>query len=256
MSDGASSRERALAFVVAHGDAPTRARARALCGELAGSEALATLPEPEEDAPAAAWLATLAFCGDVRAMRDPRVERACVALARAQAEDGGFDAGGAEDARLQLSGTLGGYLARSPYVRPAALAALGDFLTERWSPERVKGARWENLASYAHFFANADHDAGDGILQWCGRELERGFRAGVFDAARTARVLVLCDAHALPGARLEREELLRALDDEQAPDGGFSAPEDPTSEGVSPEELMNRRVERSLEALSGLVRLA
>ena len=67
------------------------------------------------------------------------------------------------------------------------------------------------------------HEDSDAILQWCGRELERGYRAGAFDAVRTARVLVDCDAPSLPGARLAAGELVAALLGEQAPDGGWPA---------------------------------
>jgi len=42
------------------------------------------------------------------------------------------------------------------------------------------------------------------------------------DAVRTARVLVYCDAHGLPGAQLAREDLVVALMTEQGADGGFS----------------------------------
>jgi hypothetical protein len=55
------------------------------------------------------------------------------------------------------------------------------------------------IAAFATCFANVDHDASDAILQWCGRELGRGFVTRAFDAVRTARVLVSCDAHGLPG---------------------------------------------------------
>lgn len=240
MSDASSPRSRALAFVLTHGDETDRARARALAGELPAADALAVLPEPDPAASAAAWLPTLALCAELGALRGRRVEQACVRLAAIQADDGGFAAEGGLEARLQLSGALGGYLARSPYVRPDALEAIGDFLAAHWSPERVQGSRLDNISAYAHHFANAFHDAGDEILQWCGRELERGFRTGAFAAVGTARVLTLCDAHALPGARLELDELREALRSEQAPDGGFGVPGEPTPD----------RVERSLETLA------
>ena len=86
------------------------------------------------------------------------------------------------------------------------------------------------------------HDAGDEILQWCGRELERGFRARRFSAVRTARVLTWCDAPVLPGAQLEPAELLDALLAEQAPDGGFG-------------EASDDRASRSWDAWIALERL-
>lgn len=242
MNETGSARERAYAFVLAHAEAAGRARARALMGELPAAQALAAFPEPDPEASPAAWLPSLALCGELGALRAPRVERACAQLARAQAHDGGFEAQGGEDARLQLTGSLGGYLARSPYARPDLLEAIGNFLAAHWSPDRVQGFQFANLAAYAHYFANTLHEAGDEILQWCGRELERGFRTGALDAAGSARVLLLCDAHALPGARLELAELRVALVAEQAPDGGFG-PLD-TAESA--------RVEQTLQALAAL----
>lgn len=232
--------EGALAFVARHGRAHQLAHARALAGELAAKDALACLDEPTGDAPAASWLPSLATCAELGALRDPRVERASECLARLQQPDGGFDASGGEDARLALAGSLGGYLARSPWGRPDGLDAIGAFLAARWSPERVQGGRLPLLAAYAHYFANAPHEAGDAILQWCGRELERGFRARAFDPPQTAHVWVRCDAHALPGASLSRSELLAALDTARAPDGGFGVPGEPTPD----------RVERTLQALA------
>jgi hypothetical protein len=231
---------RALAFVLTGGDAAQAARGRALAGALEPSEALALLPEPGPAAAPADWLPSLALLTELGALRDPRVERACAALARVQSPDGGFANEGDEEQRLQLSGSLGGYLARAPAAHPDVLAAVGDFLVARWSPERVQGFQLENLAAFAHYFANAVHEAGDEILQWCGRELERGFRSGAFDAPRTAHVLVRCDAHGLPGALLSRAELAAALDTAQAPDGGFGLPGEPLPD----------RVERTLQALA------
>jgi hypothetical protein len=240
MSEGGTPRQRALAFLRKHGDARQVLRGRALLGEVPVGDALAALPEPAPQSPPTAWLPTLALCGELEAMRHPRVALACERLAGRLAPDGGFQAEGGEDARLQLTGTLGGQLARCPFVRAGTLAAIGDFLAAHWSPDRVQDVQWENLAAYACYFANAPHEAGDEILQWCGRELERGFRTGAFGAARTAYVLVLCDAHALPGARLPTEELLGALAAEQDADGGFGVPGEPTPD----------RLERTLEALA------
>ena len=68
-----------------------------------------------------------------------------------------------------------------------------------------------------------DVDVADEALQWCGRELERGFRIGAFDAVRVARVFVLCDAPALPGARLAAAEVREALLRAQGPRTAASA---------------------------------
>jgi hypothetical protein len=40
---------------------------------------------------------------------------------------------------------------------------------------------------------------------------ERGFRTGAIDALATARVFALCDAQALPGARLAADEVVLSL---------------------------------------------
>jgi hypothetical protein len=61
----------------------------------------------------------------------------------------------------------------------------------------------------------------DEALQWCGRELERGFLNGAFGAVAVARVFGRCDALALPGARLRADEVARALLAAQREDGGF-----------------------------------
>jgi hypothetical protein len=110
----------------------------------------------------------------------------------------------------------------------------------------VKGGRaWGVLVAYAHCFANTSHEEGDPILQWCGRELERGFRTRLFDAVRAARVLVLCDAGAIPGARFAAGELVAGVLAEQQADGGWLDPADPAPAA---------RVAHSLLALSALSR--
>jgi len=73
--------------------------------------------------------------------------------------------------------------------------------------------------------ARVHSERADEVLQRCGRELERGFRVGVLpgSALAAARVLLLCDAHGLPGAQLTAEELAHGLLAEQAADGGWPA---------------------------------
>ena len=110
----------------------------------------------------------------------------------------------------------------------------------------MQGGSWRAIAAYAHCFANVDHDASDAILQWCGRELGRAFVTRAFDAVRTARVLVLCDAHGLPGAQLAREDLVVALLTEQGADGGY-----PEWEGEGARDA----VASTLDALVALRRL-
>ena len=126
--------------------------------------------------------------------------------------------------RLFTTGMLAGFAARTPYARPELLDWAGRFLAGLWAPERVEGGRWSALAAFAHFYANGgDPERADAVLQWCGRELERGFRTRRFEAAATLRVLLYCDARALPGATFDSVELLTGLLDEQAADGGFAA---------------------------------
>jgi hypothetical protein len=159
-----------------------------------------------------------------------------------QQGDGGLGAGEELDARLVFTGMAAGYLSKTPFARPEPLEAAGAFLASHFAPERVQGFRFESLLAYAHYFANAPHPDADAVLQWCGRELERGFRAGAFGAVRTALVFARCDAHALPGARIAPEELAAALCAEQAADGGFGLVVAPDAE----------RVDESLDALVGL----
>lgn len=221
MSATAAARARAAAFVRAHGDPLAVLRADALCGEAAPDAVLERLVTPGADAPAEAWLPLFAVLDEQRALRSEAMQRACAAVTPALLARDAPGAGEALERALRRAGMLGGYLARSPYARPEVLDAVGDLLAEHFTPDLLEGFRWENVAAYAHFFANAPHEAADGILQWCGRELERGFRTRHFDALRTARVLCLCDAHALPGARIATDELVLALLTEQAADGSF-----------------------------------
>jgi hypothetical protein len=116
---------------------------------------------------------------------------------------------------------IAGHLAKTSFVRPELLAAAAEFLARHWTPDRVQGGSWRAIAAHAHCFANTDHDASDAVLQWCGRELGRAFVTRAFDAVRTARVLVYCDADGLPGSQLARADLVVALVTEQGSDGGF-----------------------------------
>jgi len=239
MSD---AQARAAAFVAAHGDPLARARAAAQVGAGPLAAALALLdPRIARGGPDAPLLA-LALCDELGARGDARVERACADLAAAQREDGGFELAGDLDARLVYTGMAAGLLAKTPFARPELLDGAGDFLARHFAPERVQGFRYESLAAYALFFANAPHAESDAVLQWCGRELERGFRARAFDAVRTARVYASCDAHAMPGARIAQDDLCAALRAEQSADGGFGLVVAPAEE----------RVEATLEALVAL----
>lgn len=243
--------ERALAFVETHGDALARARAAALVAGAPREMAVDALgagaaegASPADDVDRA--LHVLAVLDDLRALHLPAAERVGARAMRLQRDDGawvGRDA--SEDGALFATGMLGGFLAKASWSRPGALEAAGDHLSAHWSPARVKGGAWRAIAAYAHYFANAPHERADEILQWCGRELERGYRAGAFDAVVTARVLTWCDAGALPGARLAAAELATAVCAAQADDGGWPA------SGARPSRVAN-----TLDALAWLARLA
>ena len=150
----------------------------------------------------------------------PIVENAVAYLSGEQAGDGSW--GGRDtdlDTSVRLTGMAGGFLARTRWGRPGRVQAAGDFLAEHWSPDRVKGGRWADIASHAHFFANVDHSESDPILQWCGREFERGVLSNQWGPVAAARILVLSDAHALPGAKFDGPDLAVAILNAQATDG-------------------------------------
>ena len=253
----ASARSRALDFVLAHGDELAGRRARALVDRgrapaLAGW--LGGLQQPDGGFAAgsgetlASTRRAIAALVQVGVLHGAVVERAVACLGRAQRPDGRWQPAqdASEGAALEATGRIAGVLARTPCARTRTLDAAADWLAARFAPERVQGFARGALAAYAATFANVPHESADAILQWCGRELERGFRAGAFDAVRTARLLVDCDAPSLPGARLESDELVAALLREQQPDGGWAAPD------ASPA----CRAARALDALAGLARLA
>ncbi|MDH3520274.1 MAG: hypothetical protein OEM49_07435 [Myxococcales bacterium] len=245
MSGSRAGEERAIAYVAAHGDALARARADVLAGRAAAERVLAEVRDEDAQGPLARILHLLGVCDDHHMLRAPLAERACATLVRAQAADGSWsDAtlGAAQDA-VYATGMLAGYLAKMRCARPETLDAAGAFLASRWSPDLVQGARWENLAACAHYFANALHERADEVLQWCGRELERGFRTRAFDAVRTARVFAYCDAHAVPGAQLDAQELVVALWTEQRADGCWAP-----SHAIAPAQ----RVACTIDALIAL----
>ncbi len=165
-------------------------------------------------------------------------EQAARWLGEVQAADGHWGEG---DAAAFETGVLVGLLARSPAAPAAVLDAAADWLAERFTPDTVGGFQWLPLAGYAAAFSNHLHDAADGILQWCGRELDKGFRTRHFDAVLTARVLLWCDAPSLPGSQLSGAELAEALLEQQEPDGGWPAPRE-------------RRLARAWDGLVALLR--
>ena len=176
-------------------------------------------------------LEALALLADCRGLVSPAAEGAVEHLTRVQRQDGSwgrFDPNAPEktppEDRLFATGMLAGYALRTPFVRPEVADWAGRFLASLWSPDLVEGGRLSSIAAFAHFFANGGApEISDEALQWCGRELERGFRSHRFESVEILRVLFYCDAEALPGATLDSLDLLERLLGEQAADGGFAA---------------------------------
>ncbi|MFP6578391.1 MAG: prenyltransferase/squalene oxidase repeat-containing protein [Myxococcota bacterium] len=267
----AESLERGHAFVERAGDDEARARARVIL-EAAKPEEVAALiearqrsdgafeaqpgPRPEVFARAIkAWVPSAGVLGCFEALSAlaelgplarESVGRAVDYLASAQNEDGSFGGAAEADARLAGSALLGGLLARSRSARPEGLLRLSDFIAERWNPARVEGGETASLAGHASFFSNFQQEKSDEVLQWCGRELERGFRTRRLETATLLGILVRCDVGMLPAATLAPAELLERLLEEQSSDGGWGALE-VAGEGA--------RIEPTLWALRGAVRL-
>jgi len=252
----ATALERALGFVADYGDALALLRAHVVLEAAAPEEAIRQLAERQRadgsfeplpfvfsgaaaaelrraclDARLLGTLDALAVLADLRGLTSDTAEAAVGHVARAQRQDGSWGRSDPlasepmpDEDRIFATGMLAGYALRTPFVRPEVVDWAGRFLAAQWSPERVEGGRPAWIAAFAHFFANGGApDLADEALQWCGRELERGFRSQRFEALETLRVLSYCDAHALPGAKFDVLELLERLLAEQAGDGGFAA---------------------------------
>ncbi len=251
--------EAAAEFVEAHGDALDRARIDAIARGGARAEAVAGLAAlqsaegcfaPLRRSAGPGVVGTLEALGaldGLRALDTPAVERAVAWLGGQQRGDGSWRHAG-DPERAVTTGMLGGYLAKTRFARPETLEGAGAFLARHWSPERLRGA-WSAIAAFAHFFSNAPHELSDAALQWCGRELERGLRSGRCDALSSARVFTLCDAHALPGTRIGRDELVAGVLAEQGEDGGW------TAQGAADPAAAGARVEATLDASLALARL-
>jgi len=241
--------QRAAAFIESAGDEVAIGCARALIGAQPASAVVASLRNPGPEASPGQLQRTLGIFDDLHCLNATPVERTCERLAALQQDDGCWSdrPSAAEDERIVATGMIAGYLAKTPFVRQSTLASAADYLADRWDPDRIKGAAWEANAAYFHCFALVHHEQADAILQWCGRELERGFLTGVYDAVRTARVFTLCKAHALPGSRLTAAELVARILDEQLDDGGYALAEDGSRRA---------RVGQTLDALVALERLA
>lgn len=172
----------------------------------------------------------LLMAADAKQMHAAWVERAAEALAGLQASDGAFRVPSAMDgagnaatqADVFWTGMVAGVLGQTPVSRPGLLEAAGEFLESQFEPESIEQDGYSALMANAHFFTNVAHDFGDEALQWCGRALEKGFRSRQIDAVSTVRVLLTCDAQALPGATFDVTELLEGVLAEQAGDAGFA----------------------------------
>jgi len=226
-----------------------RQDARALLAALAEAQAPDGALRPWDEAPApdpalAATLRGLTRLDALGLLDHPVGERATAWLLARQAPDGGWDEPGAdEERRIALTGEVAGLLAKTPFARASALAGAEAFLARLWSVERVQGPRYAPILAYVHALANVPSELADEVLQWCGRELERGFRTHAFDAVAVARVFLRARARALPGASLEAGEVVATLLAAQAADGGW------------PAEAGGSRTGATLEAVEALLRL-
>lgn len=256
----ADALERAYGFLEGAGDEWARLRAQVLCGarpaaQLVDRIVAAQAPDghcrigtlvsggapgfpPLElarlDDDSSAIVGTLeAFlvAADAGVLYGRWVESAARALEARQAADGAFRvralgpaAGppGDESSDVFFTGMVAGLLGRTPASRPATLERAGEFLAARFSPDAVEGDGYPALLAYSIFFTNVGHERADEALQWCGRALEKGFRSRRHDAVSTLRVLISCEAQAIPGATFDVVELLERLLGEQARDGGFA----------------------------------
>ncbi len=198
----------------------------------------------------ALWIA-----GDSKILHAPWVEPAVRFLESQQADDGAFRVpslpivgveGAAAQAEIFWTGMAAGILGRTPVSRLVNLDAAGEFLAERFDPEMVEHDGYPALIGYAHFFTNVAHDLADEALQWCGRALEKGFRSRQMEAVAAVRVLLTCDAQAMPGATFDVTELLERLLEEQAGDGGFA---ELCLDGPA------ARTTQTVDAMMGIVRL-
>ena len=270
----ATALEQGYRFVEAHGDPLARLRCQAAIEAIAPQEVVQAIevmqasdgsfarliPVPsgrwqmelddwDAPTPVVGSLEALALLAGLKSLVLPAVESVVKFLSAAQNADGSWGKGGGverPEARLFGTGRIAGLLGRTRSVRPAVLADASDFLTALWAPEQVEGGHWGAITGFASFFTNVHDDLSDAALQWCGREMERGFRTRTFEASVVTRVLLDCDVSMLPGATLSPMELLEGLLAEQARDGGWGELEP----GGIP-----ARIEPTLDAVSSIPRL-
>ncbi|MFK7896442.1 MAG: hypothetical protein AB8G23_11435 [Myxococcota bacterium] len=195
-------------------------------------------------------LEALLIAGDAKILHSSWVEPAVRFLESQQAEDGAFRMGSTESGDVQSelfwTGMIAGILGRTPVSRLVTLEAAGRYLSARFDPEMVEHDGYSALIGYAHFYTNVADDLADEALQWCGRALEKGFRSRHMEAVAAVRVLLTCDAQAMPGATFDVAELLERLLDEQAGDGGFA---ELCLDGPA------GRTTQTVDAMMGIVRL-
>ncbi len=278
----ADALERAFGFLEAQPDEWARARSRVLCGaepssllttrlesyqQPDGSFPLGTLvsggglgfPPLELAGLSSAGLAlvgtleALLVAADAGLLYGAWLERAIRFLERHQSGDGAFRVESLrEDAPVALhedvlwTGMVAGLLGRTPLSRADTLERAGAFLAERFTPDAVENDGYSALMAYSLYFTNVGHELSDEALQWCGRALEKGFRGRRHDAVATMRILLSCDAQAMPGAEFDAVELLERLLEEQARDGGFAE----LSAGGPP-----ARTTQTFDAMFAIVRL-
>lgn len=248
---------RAARFVAQQGGALEHTYCETLLRELPGAALIGALRErqhadgsfapwrPLDACPEAATRRALSYC-DALALMDHGVAEAAVAwLAARQSADGGWGAPELPaELRIAVTGASAGLLARTPFARESLLARAEAFLARCYSPDLLQSGAYEPLLAYAHALCALHSELADEALVWCGRELEKGWRAGRFTTLQVARVLLRARARALPGAQLEAREVALSVLAAQERDGGW--PADPGAD----------RLDATLEAVEALLRLA
>ncbi len=268
----AESLERAYRFLETQPDALALLRAQVLCqarpaadlarklgetqaadgslplgGLISGGEvgfpALDVAGLPDVERAMLGTLEAMLIAGDARAIHAGWVEPAVRFLEAQQRDDGSYrievpgDEAAQAAADVFFTGMITGICGRTPVSKTAHLEAAGRWLADRFTPDAVEHDAYPALIAYAHYYTNVPDEEADEALQWCGRALEKGFRSRHLDAVSTLRVLLTCDAQAMPGATFDIVELLERLMEEQAGDGGFAelsldGPESRTSQTV------------------------
>ncbi len=179
----------------------------------------------EDEVALVGTLEALLIAGDARVLHAGWVEPACRFVESLQSEDGAYrvaSLGSAEEAEIFWTGMVAGILGRTPVSKTSHLEAAGNFLATRFTPDAVEHDGYGALLAFAHFYTNVPDEEADEALQWCGRALEKGFLSRTLDAVSVVRVLLTCDAQAMPGATFDITELLERVLEEQAGDGGFA----------------------------------